>query len=77
MNKKYAFSFHYNKPASRAAGKTILTVHYRDKCYLVEDLECNVPTKVRHRKTQPYCVLAGKGILNITESKATIDDTVN
>lgn len=63
--KKYSFFFHYNKPASRSAGKNILTIHYRGVCHLVEQIECSVPIKTRNRKSQPRCVLAGKGILTI------------
>lgn len=63
--KPYSFYFHYNKPVSKAAGQNILTVHYQGKCHLVHDIECNVPTKTRARKTQPRCVICGKGILTI------------
>lgn len=59
MNKK-AFWFHYNKPASRMLGKTQITVHYDGKCHIVDNVICNVPTKGRHRKTQPYWVMCGK-----------------
>jgi mannose-6-phosphate isomerase-like protein (cupin superfamily) len=67
-----AFWFHYNKPESRKHGKNILTVHYEGKCHIVEDIKCNVPTETRHRNTQPYCVLAGKGNLIIKDKKAFI-----
>ena len=69
---KRAFYFHYNKPLSKQHGKTILSIHYNKTCHFVTDIECNVPIKVRHRKTQPKCVLAGKGTITITDGKAII-----
>lgn len=55
-----AFWFHYNKPASRAAKKTQVTIHYKGECLIVDDLICNVRVAGRQRKTQPFWVLAGK-----------------
>jgi hypothetical protein len=72
MSKLYSFNFHYNKPASKAANHNILTVHYRGVCHLVSDLICEVPIRVRHRKRQPHCVMAGKGIVKISNGKAVI-----
>ena len=63
--KKYSFWFHYNKPASRAAGRNVLTIHYRGVCHLVNNIVCNVPVSSRDRARQPRCVLSGKGILEI------------
>lgn len=71
--KKYSFYFHYNKPLSRKHNKNILTLHYGGACHFVTDIECNVPTKIRHRRTQPKCVIAGKGIIEIKNGKARID----
>lgn len=67
-----AFWFHYNKPASARAGRPVLTVHYRGACHLVNDIECNVPTRTRTRKTQPRCVVTGRGIVVIREGRAWI-----
>jgi len=58
--KKYAFFFHYNKPASQQAGHPILTVHWQGACYMVKGVDCRVPCRTRLRKTQPRCVMAGK-----------------
>ena len=68
-----AFSFHYNKPMSKAKGRNILTVHYNKQCILVEDIECNVPIKTRSRKTQPHCVMCGRGVVFIKENVAYIN----
>jgi len=74
MNKQraFAFYFHYNKPASKAAGKNILTVHYKGVCHLVEGIECEVSIKTRSRKTQPHCVIAGKGFIKFENNIAFI-----
>lgn len=58
---KRSFWFHYNKPASRAAKKTQVTIHYKGECLIVDNLVLKgVDVAGRHRKTQPYWVLAGK-----------------
>lgn len=57
--KSYIFNFHYNKPASRAAGAPKLTVHWRGKCVLVDHIDCRVRIITKHRKTQPLCVMQG------------------
>ena len=57
---KRSFFFHYNKPASRAAGENRLTVHWQGRCEIVRSLECYVPIETRARKAQPRCVMAGK-----------------
>lgn len=58
--KNYSFYFHYNKPASRAAGKPVLSVHYRGKCYMVDFVRCEVPIESKNNKRQPFCVMTGK-----------------
>jgi hypothetical protein len=73
MPKKYAFFFHYNKPASRAAGKTVLSLHWRGVCHMVSNITCDVPTLGRHRKTQPRWVLTGRASqLRIVDGHAHI-----
>ena len=57
--KKYSFFFHYNKPASLAAGCNKLTVHWRGACHLVDAVVCNVPIHSVDRARQPRCVLKG------------------
>lgn len=58
--KKYTFFYHYNKPASRAAGRPRLTVHYRGKCMICDSLECLTRSESKIRKSQPHVVIAGK-----------------
>ena len=53
------FWYHYNKPASKEAGKTVLTVHYDGACMAVDKISCKVPTETHARQRQPYCVVRG------------------
>lgn len=69
---KKAFWFHYNKPMSAKAGHPILTIHYSGACHFVTEIDCEVPIKTRIRKSQPRCVIAGKGIIEIKDGKAVI-----
>jgi len=55
-----SFWFHYNKPASRKAKRNILTVHWQGQCILVHGIRCLKPIQSKDRKTQPFCVMAGK-----------------
>ena len=57
--KKYRFWFHYNKPERRKTGKPVMTVHYRDRCIMADNIECNVETETHRRKRQPYMVIRG------------------
>lgn len=71
--KKYSFYFHYNKPASKKAGKNILSIHYRGACHTVNNIECKVPISTKHRKRQPHCVLVGRGHITFEDMKAIIE----
>ena len=64
------FFYHYNKPASRAAKKPVISVHFKGTCHLVDNIICNVPTKGRIRKSQPYFVVCGKA------KEITIEDGI-
>jgi hypothetical protein len=67
------FWFHYNKPASRAQQRNVLTVHYRGACHLVTGIDCRVPIATRNRTRQPRCVIAGEaGDINIRNGVAVI-----
>jgi hypothetical protein len=55
-----AFFFHYNKPASLAQKRNVLTVHWQGACHLVHAIDCRVPIMTRNRTTQPRCVMAGR-----------------
>lgn len=69
-----SFWFHYNKPASRKAGKPQITVHYNSTCHIVNNVVCNVKTVGRLRNTQPHWVIAGKTKeLKIENGIATIN----
>lgn len=57
---KRAFWFHYNKPASRAAGRPKITLHWRGRCYLVDNITCMTKCHGRIRKTQPRWVIGGR-----------------
>ena len=67
------FWFHYNKPASRAQQRNVLTVHYRGACHLATGIECRVPITTRDRTRQPRCVMAGEaGAIEIRNGTAII-----
>lgn len=55
-----SFWFHYNKPASRKAGKPKLTVHFNKTCYIVDSIAIKCPTESKIRESQPHVVIAGK-----------------
>jgi hypothetical protein len=57
---KRTFFFHYNKIASRAMGKPVLTVHWRGKCIRVSNIQCWVPVETKFNKRQPHVVMKGK-----------------
>lgn len=53
------FWFHYNKPASKKAGRPLLTLHFKDACSLVDKILCAVPVETKNRSRQPHCVVQG------------------
>lgn len=69
------FFFHYNKPASRAAGRAKVSVHQGGVCHVVDNIECHVHTWGRLRTAkQPHFVMAGKGVLRVdtgTDGRST------
>ena len=67
LNKLRAFWFHYNKPASSQRKRNVLSVHWQGKCELVTDITCSAAIRVRHRNSQPYCVMVGRGHVVFTE----------
>lgn len=54
------FWFHYNKPASKKAGKPQITIHYDGKCHIVDNIAISRKTHGHIRKIQPYFVMKGK-----------------
>ena len=52
-DKKYRFFFHYRKQTKR------LTLHYRDECIGVDDIDCRVSCETKWNKNQPHLVMRG------------------
>jgi hypothetical protein len=72
--KARAFYVHYSKPASAREKRNVLVVHYDKQCIPVFDVDIRVPIKSRTRKTQPKCVLAGKGVVRVVNNVAVITE---
>ena len=53
MRKTRRFFFHYRKMDGR------MSVHYKQQCFVVDDVECNVPVKTKRNNRQPRLVMAG------------------
>lgn len=71
---KYAFFYHYNKPASKKCGIPMISLHYRDRCLLVKNIVINVPTRGRINKRQPHFVVTGRAeSVSIRDDIAYID----
>jgi len=47
-----AFFYHYNKPRSQSLKKVQVSLHYDDKCHIVDNIICDVRTVGRIRKSQ-------------------------
>lgn len=52
-NRVTRFYFHYNKPAKK------MSVHFKGKCHIVDDVHCTLPCETKHNKKQPYLVMRG------------------
>ena len=52
-SKKRRFWYHYNKPESKKQGRNVITVHWKDTCYPVNKVICNVPTESHDQKLSP------------------------
>lgn len=65
--KKYRFFYHYFKQKKK------MSVHFRNTCTVVDDIECKVPCETKWNKTQPQLVMRGwaKNV-SIKNNKATI-----
>jgi hypothetical protein len=57
--KKRRFWFHYNKPESKKQGRTVLTLHWKGKCHLVNSITCSAPCETHAQRRQPRCVIRG------------------
>lgn len=56
----HVFFYHYNKPLSKKAGKPVISLHYKNKCYFVDNIYLHVSTWGHIRKDQPRFVIKGK-----------------
>lgn len=57
MSKKYVLWFHYNKPASQQAKQPQISVHFRNKCHILDDIKIkNVESIGKVNKRQPHYV---------------------
>lgn len=52
-NREYRFFYHYYKQYK------CLSVHFKGKCYKVNDVICNVSCESKWNKTQPNLVMQG------------------
>jgi len=64
-----SFYFHYNKPASQAAGEPRLSIHWNNRCMIAKGINCEVNIRSRNRSTQPRCVMAGKAARVVLDSE--------
>jgi ribosomal protein L23 len=58
--KPRVFFFHYNKPLSVKRNKPVISLHYKNKCMMVDNVVLNTKTWGCIRKTQPRFVVKGK-----------------
>lgn len=66
--RKYRVSYHYHRH-----GEKCMSIHYKGKCILVKDIECNVPVQTKWNKTQPKLVMQGwASSVKISKGKAII-----
>lgn len=65
--KQYRFYYHYYR------GKKCLSVHWKGACYTAQDVDVQVPTQSKWRKTQPHLVIQGYATeMNIIDGTAYI-----
>lgn len=65
--KKYRFFYHYFKQKKR------MSVHFRGKCTVVDDIICKMPCETKWKKTQPQLIMQGYAHeVAIVENKAYI-----
>jgi len=57
--KKRRFWFHYHKQESSRQSRNVLTIHWKNKCNMVNSIICEPPTETHNRKEQPRCILRG------------------
>ncbi|MEK6881654.1 MAG: hypothetical protein AABY22_18690 [Nanoarchaeota archaeon] len=57
--KKFRFYFHFNKPLSKKVGRPQLSIHFQNKCCIVDKITCFVDTESKNNSRQPHCVMRG------------------
>lgn len=48
------FFYHFNKPQKR------MSVHFKNVCFIVDDVKCYVPCETKWNKRQPLLVMQGR-----------------
>lgn len=67
MNKKYRFFYHYYKQKKK------MSVHFRNKCIIVDDIVCKSPCETKWRDRQPNLIMQGFcNSIEIIDNKAYI-----
>jgi len=51
--RKYRFFYHYFKQKKK------MSIHFRNKCYIVDNITCKVECETKWSKTQPNIVMRG------------------
>lgn len=59
LPKPRRFFYHFNKPASAAAGTPKLSIHYEGKCHVVDHIDCATRCESHHQNRQPHCIMRG------------------
>lgn len=58
-NKHYRFFFHYNKPEAQRAKRPRISLHHKNTCHIIDNIQVLVPTEGKINKRQPYFVMQG------------------
>lgn len=65
--KKYRFFYHYYKQKKK------MSIHFRNKCTIVDDIICTPECETKWKKIQPYLVMQGFATdVTIIDNKAYI-----
>lgn len=65
--KKYRFFYHYYKQKNK------MSIHFKNKCTVVDEIECNVPCETKWKIRQPKLVMQGYASnVTIINNKAII-----
>lgn len=65
---RYRFFYHFNKQHKK------MSVHFKNKCIIVNNIKCCVPTETHWNKRQPLLVVRGFARdVKIIDDKAIIE----